>query len=91
VEDEMQTVTLAGARTPSTSGPENHVIVLFGATGDLAKRRLLPGLFRLASADLMPERYQIIGSARRGRQPSGAPTQFRNASDTRVPMIDPAQ
>ena len=43
--------------------PDNHVIVLFGATGDLAKRKLLPGMFHLAAAGLMPERYRIIGSA----------------------------
>jgi glucose-6-phosphate 1-dehydrogenase len=36
---------------------------VFGATGDLARRKLLPGLFHLAKAGLMPERYQIIGSA----------------------------
>jgi glucose-6-phosphate 1-dehydrogenase len=45
--------------------PPNHVIVLFGATGDLAKRKLLPGLFHLTAAGLMPDRYQIIGSSRR--------------------------
>ncbi len=49
----------------SITRPDNHVIVLFGATGDLAQRKLLPGLFRLAAARLMPDRYQIIGSARR--------------------------
>jgi glucose-6-phosphate 1-dehydrogenase len=43
--------------------PDNHVIVLFGATGDLAKRKLLPGLFHLAKAGLMPEDYRVIGSA----------------------------
>ena len=37
--------------------------MLFGATGDLAKRKLLPGMFHLAAAGLMPERYRIIGSA----------------------------
>ena len=45
--------------------PGNHVIVMFGATGDLARRKLLPGLFRLAVAGLMPDAYQIIGSSRR--------------------------
>jgi glucose-6-phosphate 1-dehydrogenase len=45
--------------------PGNHVIVMFGATGDLARRKLLPGLFRLAAAGLMPGRYQIIGSSRK--------------------------
>ena len=44
--------------------PEDHVIVLFGATGDLAKRKILPGLFRLAAFGLMPERYRIVGASR---------------------------
>ena len=43
--------------------PDNHVIVLFGATGDLAKRKLLPGLFHLAKSGLLPDSYQVIGSA----------------------------
>jgi glucose-6-phosphate 1-dehydrogenase len=43
--------------------PEDHVIVLFGATGDLAKRKLLPGLFHLAKSGLLPKNYRIIGSA----------------------------
>ena len=42
---------------------DDHVIVLFGATGDLAKRKIIPGLFHLAKAGLLPERYRIIGSA----------------------------
>ena len=43
--------------------PENHVIVLFGATGDLARRKLLPGLFHLHAAELLPRDYRIIGSS----------------------------
>lgn len=43
--------------------PDNHVIVLFGATGDLAKRKIIPGLLHLASAGLLPQRYRIIGSS----------------------------
>jgi len=43
--------------------PDNHVIVLFGATGDLAKRKLLPGLFHLHAAGLLPREYRVIGSA----------------------------
>jgi glucose-6-phosphate 1-dehydrogenase len=43
--------------------PDDHVIVLFGATGDLAKRKLLPGLFHLASAHLLPEQFRIVGTA----------------------------
>ncbi len=44
--------------------PVNHVIVLFGATGDLARRKIIPGLFHLAAAGLMPEDYRIIGASR---------------------------
>ena len=43
--------------------PANHVLVLFGATGDLAKRKILPGLFHLWMAGLMPERFHVIGSS----------------------------
>ncbi|MGB6454734.1 MAG: glucose-6-phosphate dehydrogenase [Streptosporangiaceae bacterium] len=43
--------------------PDDHVIVLFGATGDLAKRKLLPGLFHLAAAGLLPRKYRIIGTS----------------------------
>jgi len=41
--------------------PDDHVIVLFGATGDLAKRKLLPGLFHLHAAGLLPHDYRVIG------------------------------
>src|SRR5690349_12122958 len=37
-----------------------HVMILFGATGDFARRKLLPGLFHLAQAGLLPE-YRIVG------------------------------
>jgi glucose-6-phosphate 1-dehydrogenase len=39
-----------------------HVIVLFGATGDLAKRKLLPGLLHLHLAGLVPD-CRIIGTS----------------------------
>ena len=41
---------------------EPHVIVLFGATGDLAARKLLPGLLHLAMTGMMPD-YRIVGSS----------------------------
>jgi glucose-6-phosphate 1-dehydrogenase len=43
--------------------PDDHVIVLFGATGDLAKRKLLPGLLPLSKSGLLPRGYRIVGSA----------------------------
>ncbi|WP_331727993.1 glucose-6-phosphate dehydrogenase [Streptomyces sp. NBC_00158] len=56
--------------------PPDHVIVLFGATGDLARRKLLPGLFHLARAGLMPPRYRIVGTAPAAGAPTGA--EFRD-------------
>jgi glucose-6-phosphate 1-dehydrogenase len=44
--------------------PPNHVIVLYGATGDLAKRKIIPGLFHLMSVGLLPRRYRIVGVSR---------------------------
>jgi glucose-6-phosphate 1-dehydrogenase len=52
------------AGSDSSARPDNHLLVLFGATGDLARRKLLPGAFHLAVSGLMPGRYQIVGSAR---------------------------
>ena len=40
-----------------------HAIVIFGATGDLARRKLLPGLLRLFQAGMLPP-FRIIGVAR---------------------------
>jgi len=43
--------------------PDPYIIVVFGATGDLAKRKLLPGLHHLFRAGLLPDEFRIVGSA----------------------------
>ncbi|HEY5197509.1 MAG TPA: glucose-6-phosphate dehydrogenase [Solirubrobacteraceae bacterium] len=50
--------------TPGPQTPDPHVLVLFGARGDLARRKLLPGIYRLMAAGLMPEDFRIVGSGR---------------------------
>ena len=48
-------------KVPPGVGPAfPQVVVLFGATGDLARRKLLPGLYHLATAGFIPG-YRIIG------------------------------
>ena len=42
--------------------PDNHVIVIFGITGDLARRKILPGLYHLAVAGLLPENCLLYTS-----------------------------
>jgi glucose-6-phosphate 1-dehydrogenase len=44
--------------------PEKHVIVIFGANGDLSRRKLLPSLYHLYREGMMPEDFRIIGSSR---------------------------
>jgi glucose-6-phosphate 1-dehydrogenase len=41
---------------------EPHVVVLFGATGDLARRKLLPGLLNLYTSGLLPD-LRIVGTS----------------------------
>jgi glucose-6-phosphate 1-dehydrogenase len=40
------------------------VLVIFGASGDLARRKLLPAVYNLAEAGLLPEPFAILGVAR---------------------------
>ncbi len=56
------------------NGLAPHVLVLFGATGDLASRKLFPGLYRLAVAGRLPHDYRVIGS---GRHSPGTDDEFR--------------
>lgn len=44
--------------------PQPTVFVVFGATGDLARRMVLPALFRLAQQDLLPANWRVIGNGR---------------------------
>ena len=49
------------AKVPLGVGPRRpQVVVLFGATGDLARRKLLPGLFHLSAAGYIPG-CRIVG------------------------------
>jgi glucose-6-phosphate 1-dehydrogenase len=58
----IETEELLDDAPAETRRLEPHVIVLFGATGDLAARKLLPGLLHLSVSGLMPD-YRIIGSS----------------------------
>jgi glucose-6-phosphate 1-dehydrogenase len=44
--------------------PEVHIIVIFGANGDLSRRKLLPALYHLEAEGLMPKDYRIVGNSR---------------------------
>ncbi|MBE7516786.1 MAG: glucose-6-phosphate dehydrogenase [Chloracidobacterium sp.] len=40
------------------------VMIIFGATGDLTKRKLLPALYNLAKGDFLPHKFAIVGVGR---------------------------
>jgi glucose-6-phosphate 1-dehydrogenase len=46
--------------------PEPCVLVIFGASGDLTRRKIFPALYALAYRRLLPERFAIVGAARSG-------------------------
>jgi glucose-6-phosphate 1-dehydrogenase len=60
-----------GAKNPLRAGlriervPDAHVVVLFGATGDLAHRKVVPALFHLWVGNLLPERFALVCFGRR--------------------------
>ena len=45
--------------------PLTRGIVIFGATGDLCKRKLIPSLYKLWEKDLLPKNFSITGASRR--------------------------
>ncbi|HSW46023.1 MAG TPA: glucose-6-phosphate dehydrogenase [Phycisphaerae bacterium] len=50
---------------PAPTVPEPCCVVLFGATGDLVQRKLLPALYNLARQGLLPGGFTAVGAARR--------------------------
>jgi glucose-6-phosphate 1-dehydrogenase len=58
---------------PLTAGLERlpvapTTLVIFGATGDLAKRKLLPALYNLAHDGALPERFHLVGVSRKEKE-----------------------
>jgi glucose-6-phosphate 1-dehydrogenase len=58
--DPTESVTLDGTRRA-----DPHVLVIFGATGDLAHRKILPALAQLARHGSLPDAFTVVGIARR--------------------------
>ena len=56
-------------------------LVIFGGTGDLARRKILPGLFRRFCAGQIPEHSRIIGAARSDIDDDGYRDLVREAID----------
>lgn len=48
---------------------EGAVLFIFGATGDLAKRKLFPAIFSLYKEGKLSDKFAVIGLARRAKTP----------------------
>ena len=51
-----------GLRLERSAGP--CAVVIFGASGDLTKRKLVPALYRLSQERLLPAEFAVVGVAR---------------------------
>jgi glucose-6-phosphate 1-dehydrogenase len=56
-------------------------IVIFGASGDLTARKLIPALYHLAKEDQMPPDYRIVGFARREKTDASWRSELRQSLD----------
>src|SRR5687768_9718078 len=62
-------MAVAATENPLVEGLERlpvppTTLVIFGATGDLARRKLLPAIYNLAHEGALPERFNLIGVSR---------------------------
>ena len=53
--------------------PDPCIVVIFGASGDLTKRKLLPALYHLEQSGFLPENFAVLGVARRPLEETFAP------------------
>jgi glucose-6-phosphate 1-dehydrogenase len=68
---------------------EPHILVIFGASGDLAKRKLIPALYELHTQNFLPEEFAVLGVSRtelsdlgfREKMKEFLPTQDQNRND----------
>ncbi len=44
--------------------PPEHILIIFGASGDLTRRKLIPALRELEKLDLLPEKFAVLGIGR---------------------------
>src|ERR1700682_787325 len=71
---------------------EACTVVIFGASGDLTRRKLMPALYNLASAHSLPGGFAVVGVARREKTGAAFCAEMKEAVSTfsRRKPIDPA-
>jgi glucose-6-phosphate 1-dehydrogenase len=77
----------------SERSPDPCIVVIFGASGDLTKRKLLPALYHLEQAGNLPDKFAVVGVARRPLEQEFAPDmkdgiESGGGVDAADPMLD---
>ena len=68
---------LDNLRIEPTPGPS--AVVIFGASGDLTRRKLLPAIYQLSRGQRLPARFSVIGIARTSQSDAEFRAQFRDS------------
>ncbi len=78
----MNSSISAEGRTVCSNGtPESFSIIIFGASGDLTARKLIPALYHLCKDNQMPPDFRVIGFARREKTEQSWRQELRTALD----------
>ena len=69
--------------------PPPSLLVLFGASGDLVRRKLIPALYRLCVEGLLPEDFSVVGVSRRDWDDTEFRERMRSAVEKFADPVDP--
>ncbi|MEE8347746.1 MAG: glucose-6-phosphate dehydrogenase, partial [Dehalococcoidia bacterium] len=78
VQEPVDNPLRAGMRSQRT--PEPNTLVIFGATGDLTQRKLIPALYNLALEGLLPGGFSAVGFARRSKTHDSFRSEMKSAA-----------
>ncbi len=88
----MTTLRLPATRSPRQSRvPDPATFIIFGVTGDLSQRMLLPALYRLTRERVLPEAFAIVGFSRRAMPHDAFRAFAREAVRREVDALDPSE
>ena len=65
-------------------GTTNQILVIFGSSGDLTKRKLIPALYDLYIQNLLPEKFAVLGVSRT----SLSDDDFRKRASEFLPAVE---
>jgi glucose-6-phosphate 1-dehydrogenase len=82
--EENQKGEKPAARRPDAV-PEPFILVIFGASGDLTKRKLIPAVHSLFRQGLLPEKFSVVGFARRPQTDAGFAEAMRESIESFAP------